>query len=333
MATWGEAARPAEGPVSIVGGGRLLGRRVAELLADGGLPSERIRLHDLGERVGRLEEVEGEAALVGEADPDLLGLAEQVFLCLTEEEARPLLELPRRSGSLWLDLSGASSVRPRVPLVNLLANPEALPARPSGLVAVPGAGAQLLSTLLAPLLPLGRVRRARAVLLIPASEAGQAGLDELYRQTVGLLNFGEVATEVFGAQLAFNLLPEAGTVSERVRRETTRILRLGRGVLSVGALRAPVFHGHGLWLHLELSEKRSAEELAAALEDAEGVDLAAEPVGANPVERGGQTRVFAAPPREDGTGRGGFWLWAGGDDLAGGAARNAVGLASACRGG
>jgi aspartate-semialdehyde dehydrogenase len=198
---------------------------------------------------------------------------------------------------------------------------------------VPGAGAQLLSTLLAPILPLGKVRRARAVLHLPASEAGQAGLDELYQQTVGLLNFGEVDREVFGAQLAFNLLPEPGRLSERVRREATRVLRLGRGVLSVSALRAPIFHGHALSLHLELSERRESEELAAALEAAEGVTLVPELGRANPVERGGEEHVFAAPPREDGTGRGGFWLWAGADDLAGGAARNAVGLATACRGG
>jgi aspartate-semialdehyde dehydrogenase len=292
-----------------------------------------MRLHDLGERVGRLEEVEGEAALVSEADPDLLGLAEQVFLCVAEEEARPLLDLPRARGSLWLDLSGASSHRPRVPLVNLQANPEALPARPSGLVAVPGAGAQLLSTLIAPLLPLGKVRRARAVLHLPASEAGQAGLDELYQQTVGLLNFGEVGREVFGAQLAFNLLPDAGPLAERARRETTRILRLGRGALSVTALRAPVFHGHAVSLHLELAERREAGELEEALGAAEGLTLVSEPVLANPVEQGGEEGVFAAPPREDGTGRGGFWLWAGADDLAAGSARNAVGLATACRGG
>jgi aspartate-semialdehyde dehydrogenase len=333
MEQWDPARSQAEATVAVVGGGRLLGQRVAELLTEEGLSPERLRLYDLGERVGRLEELEGSAALVSEADPDLLALAEQVYLCLPPEEAAPFLEAPRARGSLWLDLSGASSVRPRVPLVNLRANPEALPARPNGLVAVPGAGAQLLTTVLAPLLSLASLRRARAVLHVPASEQGQEGLDELYQQTVGLLNFSEVRREVFGAQLAFNLLPEAGEIGERARRETSRILRLGRGALTVAALRAPVFHGHAVWLHLELAERRSPEELSAALEASDWVSLAGEHGSATPLDFGGEARVLAAPFLEDGTGKGGVWLWAGCDDLTGGSAGNAVGIASACRGG
>ena len=42
--------------------------------------------------------------------------------------------------------------------------------------------------------------------LLPASEFGRAGMDELHQQTVNLLSFQSIPRETFDAQLAYNLL-------------------------------------------------------------------------------------------------------------------------------
>jgi aspartate-semialdehyde dehydrogenase len=319
-----------EAPVVVVGAARLLGKTLAERLLGGGVPAERLRLSDTGARIGRLEEIGGEAEVVAEVDPDILALADQVFLCVPGDEATPLLEGRRGTGSLWIDLSGASSVRPRVPLVNLVADPTALPTRPAGLLAVPGAGAQLLSTLLTPVAARARLRRVRVLLHLPVSESGQEGLDELYQQTVALLNFAPVPRDTFGTQVAFNLLPAEPAVAERVRRETRRILRLSPGALAVSAVRAPVFHGHAVSVHLETDRALSPDEAAEALGAAEGVVLEGED-GVTPVEIAGREEIVAAPPVPDETGRGGLWLFAVADDLAAGSVVNAIRVAAACR--
>ena len=54
------------------------------------------------------------------------------------------------------------------------------------------------------------VEMAAATLLVPASESGRGGMDELHQQTVHLLSFQPLPKEQFDAQAAFNLLAEFG---------------------------------------------------------------------------------------------------------------------------
>jgi aspartate-semialdehyde dehydrogenase len=186
---------------------------------------------------------------------------------------------------------------------------------------------------MAPLVAGGGCRRAQALLCYPASERNQEGLDELYQQSLGLLNFTPVPQDVFGRQLAFNIWPlaDAAEMAERVRRETMRILRLTAGRLTVAALQVPVFHGHAVALHLEAPGSFPAGAMIEALEGAGGLTLQEPDEPATPVGLAGEGGVVVQLPWGDGTGRNGWWLWAVADDLAAGAADNAVRVAAACR--
>ena len=53
------------------------------------------------------------------------------------------------------------------------------------------------------------LREATVVVFQPASAAGAGGVEELYQQSVSLLNFHDLPRAVFGRQIAFNLVPSS----------------------------------------------------------------------------------------------------------------------------
>src|SRR5271154_4759002 len=111
-----------------------------------------------------------------------------------------------------------------------------------------------------------------ATVFEPASENGQKGMDELHEQTVNLLSFQELPKNVFDIQVAFNMVArygqkselDLGSVSQRIRKHYRHIAPAAPE-LSLQVLQAPVFHGHGLSIYLELEKPVSLGDLSQAL--------------------------------------------------------------------
>ncbi len=70
-----------------------------------------------------------------------------------------------------------------------------------------------LALFLTQLRKAGPIRRVVAEIFEPASERGQAGIEELQKQTAGLLSFKPLSKEVYDAQVSFNMLSEYGSDS------------------------------------------------------------------------------------------------------------------------
>ena len=281
-----------------------------------------------------LTEFKGEAMLMTTPDAATLGDLDVAFLCGTRQEGERYLDWAGRGGFVAIDLTGASGGAAHVPLVNMSVNPQEIPRGP-GVVASPHAAAQMLSTLLAPVHRHCGLLEAVIVVLEPASALDQAGIDELYRQGVSLMNFQEMPKEVFGRQLAFNLFP--GWLSEESKNAVARstdlekeILRLTGGGygLTLQVIEAPVFHGHAVMAHLLLEEGREREDLLASFKGMEDVRVARRGDTITPVERAGEGSLLVAGARP-GLSPSSFWVWAVADDLAGGRSRNAVRIAEA----
>ena len=280
-----------------------------------------------------LTEFGSEAMLVTSPDIDALGQIDIAFLCGTREEGAQYLGWAERKGFLAIDVSGASRGSDEIPTINVAVNPEAIPMG-SGVVAAPHPIAQFLSTLLAPLARSFAPVRATAVVLQPVSECGERGVEELYQQTVGLLNFREAPNTMFGRQLAFNLLPSpvyaghqvpGGATPPEVEREVVRML--GPDVqLTIEIVMVPVFHCHSAFLHLELPGGPGRERVEAALREAEEIRLPGAGGPITPAERTGKPGVAVSGIRP--TGRdGAHWLWAVTDSFQSGSALNAVRIA------
>ena len=280
-----------------------------------------------------LTEFNGEAMLVTTPDPNDLGPLDIAFLCGTCAEGRRYLEWPARKGFVAIDLTPAANRSDEVPLVNAAVNPDAIPSD-AVLIATPHPISQFLSSLLAPLRKKCGLRRASVVAFEPAGRFGEPGIDELCRQTTALLNFQEVPREVFGRQLAFNLIPSfaqedrrgpLGIRPEEIEAEVGRVIG-GSSGLSIEVIQAPVFHCQSALANVELDSERSPQSLLAAFEQADDVRVGAEDDGTTPVDGAGHPGVAIRGVRSA-SGSDSFWIWALSDDQLAGTALNAVRIA------
>lgn len=311
----------------------LIAKGVKEQLVERAFPVASMRL--FSSRSGdeaALSEFNREAMLVGAPDLDALGSLDIAFLCGTREEGALYLEWAGRAGFVAVDLTTASNGSVGVPLVNAAVNPDAIPADPV-LIATPHAISLFLSSLLAPLRRCG-LQQASVVVFQPASHRGEEGIEELYRQTTGLLNFQEVSQQVFSRQLAFNLIPPSfapeapesdRNLSDEISREVSQVL--GQALaLSVEVIQAPVFHCQSAMVHAVLEQGRTKEDLLEACRRSEDIVVDERGNGATPVDRAGKPGIFLAGVRAAEM-ESSFWLWSLCDDGVSGNGLNAVRIA------
>jgi aspartate-semialdehyde dehydrogenase len=145
-------------------------------------------------------------------------------------------------------------------------------------------------------------------------------MDELHGQTVKLLSFQPMPTEVFGAQVAFNMVARYGeksapaleSVERRVLAHLAKITE-GRAMLPALALaQAPIFHGHVFSLYLEFEKAIAVGDLSRTLA---GDHVNVTEDSPSNVRAAGQDEVLvevrpAAAGRERGR-----WVWAAADNL------------------
>lgn len=243
------------------------------------------------------------------------------------------------AGAVVIDNSSAFRQDDDVPLVVSEVNPEAIGNRPRGIIANPNCSTMQMLVALAPIHRTVGIERINVATYQSVSGTGRRALEELGRQTAGMLNFQEAKAEVYPVQIAFNVIPHGGDfmdngyTSEEMKLvwETRKIL--GDESIGVNAtvVRVPVFYGHSEAVHIETREKISAAQVRALLEKAPGVEVVDEPVGGGyptPVTHAsGNDPVYVGRIREDISHPRGISLWVVADNIRKGAALNAVQLA------
>jgi aspartate-semialdehyde dehydrogenase len=270
------ARRTAEstgGKIAVLGAASPAGAHVKAALADRGVPGERVALFGLQSEVAVLSEYDGEARLV--QSPEEMDPSSQaaVFVCEAGHDHGPLLAASG-SGTLVVDLTGT------------IPNAELTGVRGASgratLVAVPHPLTTLLTSLLAPVHQTLGVTGASLHVMRPASDFGEAGLEELREQTVHLLRFEPIPTDVFGRQLAFNVLPEhlfpddERESTSRVARETRALMALPDLPMALTVALVPLFFGHAISAHLELA-RHGRDEAWEAWRAAPDVAIAGDP--------------------------------------------------------
>ena len=306
---------------AIVGGDTLLGRELREVLSDS-KPAPQLQL------ISAIT-VEGSAVLdVAEDEPvvmvpltgESLAGAVVTFLAASPASSRRTLKLQPRSAII--DLTAALEDRPEA----RLRAPSAESSKPEGpvhvqVIAHPAAIAiAMLMTKAAQVAPL---RSALVHVFEPASERGKAGLEELQQQTVAVLAFKKLKTEVFDTQLGFSMLARYGEeaveplegVEQRIGRHLASILASWPSIPmpSLRLIQAPVFHGHSFSVWLEFAENPGADQLAAGLEKA-GIDVRREDPPSN-AGIAGQGGVTVGAITEDPNHPRALWVWMVSDNL------------------
>lgn len=243
------------------------------------------------------------------------------------------------AGAVVIDNSSAFRYDDDVPLVVSEVNPEAVRNRPRGIIANPNCSTMQMLVALAPIHRAVGIERINVATYQSVSGTGRRALEELGKQTAGMLNFQSVQPEVYPVQIAFNVIPHGGDFTDngytteemKLVWETRKIL--GDESIGVNAtvVRVPVFYGHSEAVHIETRDKLSAADARALLEKAPGVEVVDEHTGGGyptPVTHAsGTDPVYVGRIREDISHPRGLSLWVVADNIRKGAALNAVQLA------
>ena len=317
--------------IAIVGAGSLRGKELNDALADSPFADADFVLMDDEAALGTVEAVADEITFIQRIDPDSFKHVDFVFFAGDQDLTLKHWQSASRAGASIIDLSGALEGKPgvlvRAPWVDGelqppsketpgLETPAIVPAHPVSVS---------LAILLGRLSQTAPVGISSATVLEPASEYGRAALDELHQQTVKLLSFQELPRLVYDTQVAFNTTPsfgEAATISlasseSRIRRHFS-LLSAGRlSDVAVQLLHAPVFHGYGISLAVEIANPTSLDQVEAALagEHVEIVTADSDPP-TNLTVAGQENILVRVRPhntKEQETTR--FWIWAGLDNL------------------
>jgi aspartate-semialdehyde dehydrogenase len=308
--------------IGIVNPLTLVGNEVKTILRERSFPFAKLVLLDsTGKTAGALTEANDEPAVVTAVSDDELEDLDLVFFCGPAASNREWIERYRDDDFMAIDLSQPPPVEDgklAVAGVNLesLTSDDHLLISPHS-VAIP------IALVLHQVETLSKVELCAATVVQPASEFGEAGVEELAKQTVSVLNVQSVPKEVFDRQLAFNLYPAAERNEEFIV-EQIRALTDPDSELALLITQGTVFHGHTFSLFVKTRDELSVDQIADRLRDNPAIILPEGDQAFGTIDAAGKDEVLVAEVRRDPSVRGGFWIWAVCDNLRRGAALNAV---------
>jgi aspartate-semialdehyde dehydrogenase len=325
--------------VAIVGATGAVGHEFLTLLAERSFPLTTLRLFASPRSAGTRLRFAGDEVAV-EALPESGDLGADIVFSsaggsLSKAHAWRWVE----AGATVVDNTSAWRLDERVPLVVPEVNPEAL-RHHAGLIANPNCSTIIALMALAPLHRAFGLERAVIATYQAVSGAGQAGIEELERQSRAVMEGGRAEPRKFAHPIAFNLFSHDSEVGadgmnleeRKMLLESRKILDLPNLRVAATCVRVPVFRAHAVALHAEFARVVGEDEARAVLAAASGVRLVDDRASNTfpmPLEASGRDEVLVGRVRADTAFLGGLALFAVGDQIRKGAALNAVQIAEA----
>lgn len=283
-----------------------------------------------------------ESITVKALDEGALEAIDLVLLDTPDEVAREWAPRAAKAGAVVVDNSAAWRMDPEVPLVVPEVNPGAAFSH-KGIIASPNCTTIGMAVPLGALHARFRVRRVIVSSYQSTSGAGQAGIDELSRQssaagalldaaaTAGTGGF-EAATDAFAAPIVFNVIPAVGSVKEegftseelKMLNETRKIFDLADLALHATCVRVPTVVGHGASVYAEFEQETDLGAALDAIESVPGVVLTDLP---NPLQAAGTDPCYVGRLRRDPFNSRALSFFTVSDNLRKGAALNTVQIA------
>ncbi|HSY50565.1 MAG TPA: Asd/ArgC dimerization domain-containing protein [Thermoanaerobaculia bacterium] len=300
----------------------LVGTEIQSILRERSFPFARVVLLDsTGQATGALTEIGEEPAIVLAVSDDELEDCDVVFFCGPAEGNQEWIQRYDEDNFVAIDLSQPSSAaegKLAVSGVNLeeIGGDDRLLVSPHP-VAIP------IAIILRQLEILGRVEMCAATVVQPASVFEQAGIEELARQTISVLNIQSMPHEVFDRQLAFNLYP-APERNEELITSQIRSLTDPDTQLALLVTQGTIFHSHTYSLFVKTKEDFDVDRITASLRANAAIAFAEGDQAFGTIDAAGKDEVLIAEVRPDASIRGGFWVWAVCDNLRRSSALNAV---------
>lgn len=307
--------------IGIVNPLTLVGNEVKAILRERSFPYDKLVLLDsTGTNSGTLTEIGDEPAVVTAISDDELEDCDLVFFCGPAASNREWIERYDEDNFIVIDLSQPAAEEEgtlavagvnldRIDGQRLLVSP-----RP---IAIP------IALILHQIEPLSRIESCTATVVQPASEYGQAGVEELAQQAIGVLNVHSVPQEIFGRQLAFNLYP-AGEHHEELIVSQIKSLTSPRAEIALLVTQGTIFHGHTFSLFIKTRDELEVGAVISKLRENAAIAFPEGDQAFGTIDAAGKDEVLVAEVRRDPNIRAGFWVWAVCDNLRRSAALNAV---------
>lgn len=326
-------AKASEQQVALIGGDTLLAREIREVL-ESSKPVPRVQLISASTSEAAEVNVEDDdPVIMVPLNAESLEGSKVAFLAATAASSRRTLKVNPPDGPTLIDLTGSLEDQPEARLRAPSAEvPEASNKTAVQVIANPSAIA--ITMLLTRLSTLTKVHAAVVHVFEPASERGQRGIEELRKQTVSVLSFKKLDTEVFDTQLAFNVLARYGEealeplqdIEQRIERHTASLLSRWPNVPmpSIRLIQAPVFHGLSSSIWVEFESETGVEAITNTLVS-HNVDVRPDEPPSN-ANIAGQSGLSVGAIQPDSNNPRAYWIWMVADNLRL-AAENAVAVA------
>ena len=323
--------------VAVVGATGAVGGTMLRVLEERGFPVTELRPLASARSNGRQLDYLGKPVYVETLTDDAFEGIDIALFSAGGDRSRTFAPAAVEAGAVVIDNSSAFRMDANVPLVVPEVNESDLEGH-SGIIANPNCVAAPLVVALKPIADAVGLERVVVSSYQSVSGTGTAAIEELLEESRGYLAGNEREPSVYLHPIAFNVLPhidafdESGYTGEerKVAAETRKML--GRPDLAVSAtcVRVPVFQAHSEAIHIETSEKISAQHVRELMMGAPGLVLVDDPAHNRyplPRDAAGRDEVFVGRIREDVSHPRGIAMWLVADNLRKGAATNAVQIA------
>ena len=319
--------------VAIVGATGMVGRKMAQVLAERKFPVQRIQFFASERSNGKELKFAGMSHRVQTLTSRSFAGVEIALFSPGATVSKEMAPHAVKSGTLVIDNSSAFRMDEQVPLVVPEVNREKI-FQHKGIIANPNCSTIQMVVTLKPLHDRWKIKRVVVATYQSVSGAGNRGSTQL-RQEIA----GEALTEKqFAHPIAFNVLPHVdvffddGYTREEVKMvmETQKIMGDNSIKVNATCVRVPVYVSHSESVNVEFERPFDLSEVRQILARAPGVvvqDVPAEnfyPLAINAAER---DEVFVGRLRRDDTVPNGLAMWIVSDNLRKGAATNAVQIA------
>ena len=322
--------------VAIAGATGAVGAEFLRLLELRRYPIRSLKLLASKRSVGKTLRFRGEELPVEELTEHAFTGVDHAFFSAGATQSKAFAPAAAKAGAVVIDNSSAFRYVDEIPLVVPEINPEDAFAH-DGIIANPNCTTIVALMAVAPLHRAFGLERAVMSSYQAISGAGAQAMAELEAQVHAWVAGRPLEVRHQPKQIAFNVIPRIDAIQDNFyTKEEMKFLWEGKKILHHPALRAtatcvrvPVFRSHAVSLNLEFAMPVTRQAALDVLHKAAGVQVNDDPRAEQyptPLEASERDDVFVGRVREDVSvpDQRGLALWAVGDQLAKGAALNAV---------
>jgi aspartate-semialdehyde dehydrogenase len=325
--------------VAVVGATGAVGNEMIKVLEERKFPVNELRLLASERSVGERLSFRGKEIPVQVLDENSFKGIDIALFSAGAGVSQRFAPIAWESGAVVVDNTSAFRMEPEIPLVVPEVNPEDIAQyKKRGIIANPNCSTIQMVVILKPIHDAVGIKRVVVSTYQSTSGAGKRAMDELYQQTLALLNQKEIKKQKFPHQIAFNCLPHIDVFLDnsytkeemKMINETHKIMHDPSIAVTATCVRVPVFGGHSESVNVETKAKLTDHDAKELLKSAPGVKLLDNPFKNEyplAIHCLGKDEVFVGRIRNDESVPHGLNLWIVSDNIRKGAATNAVQIA------